>query len=557
MKGIIQFRTSIAVASLAALLPISGLMAQVSRAPATEGPTGRVPLEKEEVWNAPAVRFINRDNRAATAAQRRQQVALGQQLAGDVIQKELGDRSRIRVNRVFEGKAAGMGADVFSLEAGAAYGHVNAIQRVLAGYLMSAFEYNEADAVELSRFILYYNARHRGDMEKVKKTYSPKVAAVVKPETVGIDRSYRNWSGRTQILIPLRKSILRPGDKDIEGKELKKATSDLPAGERKKLQEVLEKRKTEDSAKLTKEAAATQQKKEEVTQQKKEVQGELADTQRKLEELRKDPEANKAEIAKEEKKQEALQEKKEELAKEEKAVEQKEQAIAEQKKENEGGDQKTAEEGKKEEAAKKEEQIAALKEENKALKEEKKEQAEKTENVVGEKILFLRVVRYLKDGHYKNELWAIDSANDDTLYRSNFNNICSREFKVFGDKGILVAGYKGEFPGHEHNLVLLDQTNLNMKAESKEQVYWQSPVIVKEDKIYAIIQRGETFFVGRFNADLTLEIASDKPVSRHSTISLVPGKVYVTGKTEGDKTEILVFKQEDLKQTRAIVPKLP
>lgn len=555
MKGIIRIRTILAGATLVALVPMTGLVAQVSRAPGGAA-TGRVPLGEAEVRDAPAVRFINRNNRRASEAMRRQQITLGQTLANDVVKSETGDRSRIKVDRVFEGKAAGMGADVFSVQRGAAYGHINGIQRVLTGYLIQAFEYSPADAAELSRFILYYNANNRGNMDKVKKTYSPGVVAAVNPATVGIDKSYQNWAGRTQVLIPLRKNILRPGDRDIDGKELEKNTKDLPADERKKLEDINDRRKTEDAKKLIKEAEETGKRQEEIKQERKEVEGELADTQRKIEELQKDPEANKEEIAKEEAKKEELEQKQEELAKEETATNEKAEEIAQQQEENKAAEQDGGEDTKAEEMAKKEEEIAALKEENKELKEEKKEQTEKTENVVGEKILFLRVVRYLKDGHYKNELWAIDSANDDALYRSGFNNICGREFKVFGDQGVLVAGYKGEFPGHEHNLVLLDKDDLSVKAQSKENVYWQSPLVIKEDKIYGIMRRGEQFFLARFNADLSLDVASDKPVSKHSTISLVPNKVYVTGKTEGDRTEILVFNQEGLKQTKTITPKM-
>ena len=556
MKGIIRIRTILGAATILAVLPMTGLFAQVSRAPATTASTGRVPLGEAEVRNTPRVNFINRNNRRASEAQRRAQIGLGQALARDVVAQDTGNRSRIKIDRVFEGRAAGMGADVFSVQPGATYGHINGIQRVLTGYLVQAFEYSPADAAELSRFILYYNANNRGNMDKVKATYSPRVAAAVNAETVGIDRSFRNWAGRTQILIPLRKNILRPGDKDIEGRELKKATQDLPAGERKKLEEIIDRRNQQDAAKLSEEKKEIAQRQEEIKNEQNEVEGELADTQRKLEELRKDPEANAEEIKKEEAKQEELEEKQEELAAEETKNEERAEEVAQQEAEN-NSEEVAAEEPdtKQEEIEQKEEEIAALKEENEALKEEKKEQEEKTENVVGEKILFLRVVRYLKDGHYKNELWAIDSANDDALYRSGFNNICGREFKVT-EQGILVAGYKGEFPGHEHVLVMLDSEDLSLKTQTKEQVYWQTPTIVKDGKIYAIIRRGEQFFLGRFNPDLTLDVASDKPISKHSTISLVPGKVYVTGKTEGDRTQILVFNQEGLKQTKTITPKL-
>ena len=48
-----------------------------------------------------------------------------------------------------------------------------------------------------------YGAMNCGKSDTLKAKYSETVMAALKPDTAGIDRVYRNWAGRTQLVIPL------------------------------------------------------------------------------------------------------------------------------------------------------------------------------------------------------------------------------------------------------------------------------------------------------------------------------------------------------------------
>ncbi|MBE7437530.1 MAG: hypothetical protein HS115_03665 [Spirochaetales bacterium] len=524
--------------------------------------TGNRPALSEEEVKVPRVRFINRTNARASEAARAGDGALGRDLARETIEKNKASKNRVDIQRIFDEQQAGFGADV--VDVNNAFGHINVLQRVLKGYLQEAFQYNEADADTLSQFVLYYNARNRGEAEKLKEKYSPAVMAAVSPQKVGIDRSYQNWAGRTQLLLPLRKSIVRPGRKDIENKELRKNSGPIDPAELKKMQEIEDRRRTEDKKllekkgeELKKEAAVVKKEQETLKKESGEVKKELADTGKKLQELRKDPEANKEEIAKAEKKEEELQKKEQEVAAASKEAAKKEEAIKSEQKEVAEAKKEIAKEEGRDLDKEKEAELAAMKKEKEELEKEKKEKEEKSENVMGDKILFLRVVRYIQGGHYQNELWWVDAAKDDALFRGPFSNICGRDFLVT-DGGIVVSGYKGSAHNDtDHNLVLLDPKDLSVKAQSAEKIFWRSSLDFRDGKIYSIIQENGSYYLARHTPALALEAKSSAPISEDSKITFFQEKIYVTGKgTAANKdTTIQVFNKADLKQSRVIVPK--
>ncbi|MCB1308404.1 MAG: hypothetical protein KDK30_09505, partial [Leptospiraceae bacterium] len=166
---------------------------------ATDGEAGPN-LDRNEVRSDP-VRFINRTNRRASEQMRNQDNATGVGIAKKILDSNEAETGGVTVTRVFDGNKEGLGADIMTISDKANFGHINRVKRILIGYLMEAFEYNEADAEVISRFILYYNARHRGDLDKVKEKYSEAVVSALDPARVGIDRSYQNWAGKTQLLL--------------------------------------------------------------------------------------------------------------------------------------------------------------------------------------------------------------------------------------------------------------------------------------------------------------------------------------------------------------------
>ena len=539
------------------------ILAAMAVNPQERGPR----LSEKEIRVLP-VEFINRARRmpASSRAVRAEQLRRGNRASADVRKGGKADVLGFTFERVYAPTAKGFGADIMRIKPRANYGHIAHIQRVLAGYLQGAFEYKTTDAMLLARFLLYYNARLRGQMAQVKAKYSGTVAGKVRPALVGIDRSYRGWPGRTELLLPLRKSSTRPGKTDIDPDEVRKNSGKVGPKENKAIKDLVNRRREEDKKALDDKQKDLDKKKETIDKRKGEVKESLKKLEKQITKMREDPKRNAQEIKKAEAREKELKKEQKTLAKEEKKVAKEVKEVAEEKKSI----------AKQEEQAKKEEKAEATKtsddpskKETKTTKEEdrkkiaedikkelKKSQEEKSETVVGTRILFLRVLRYFNGGHYNNELWFIDAAKNDAVFRGPFTQICGRSFLVVPNLGVLVIGYGGEsHTDTEHKLMLLDAKTLDVKSGTKEFVFWRSPLIYRDDKLYIVEIYKDRHYLSRFNKDMTLEVRSSEPVSPDSDITFYEDRIYLTGKAQtGQATTIQVFKRADLKLSKTITP---
>lgn len=194
------------------------------------------------------------------------------------------------------------------------------------------------------------------------------------------------------------------------------------------------------------------------------------------------------------------------------------------------------------------EEVKAMQGELEKLKKEKQEKDENTANVIGDKIVFLKVKDLLAEGHYNSELWSIDTENDEELFQSPFTKVCGKEFKE-ADNGILVMSFKKDdiTETDTHHLALVDKDKLQLIKQSKETVHWRSFIEAKEGKVYAIMKEGNNFYLARFTADLELELKSEQPVSPDSQLAIKKSKIYLTGKPDGKTVVIKVFNKADLK----------
>ncbi|EOQ97649.1 hypothetical protein LEP1GSC195_0111 [Leptospira wolbachii serovar Codice str. CDC] len=533
----------------------------------------KAPLGESEIKGSKKIEFINRSLRKASDDMIQENTEIGRKLAETLAKENTATVDGVKIQRVLPGADGKLGADILSLSETQSFDHVNSIARIIASYIEKSFQYKVGNAETLAQYILYYNATHRKDSKFFTKKYTEGVTSATSADKLGIDTVYKNWPGKTQIIIPIEGNILKDSGKDLTTDELEK---DVNKTVKDKEKDPATKQKMEDEAKkmdklqtdkLKDEKKVLQDKKQEVADEQKQLQDKKdalkkqeAETVANLNELKKDPVKNKAEIEKKtedikkieqekkdtDKKSEAVEAKKEELSKKEEQIAKKEEART-------GGD--TA---KKEDTVQKvEAKVEELKTELAQTKEELKKKEEQSDNVVNNKILFMKFIKYDTDGHYSNELWAIDPAKDDALYKSSYNNICSKEFKEIANQGVLVLGYDGEkVETRKHKLVLLDPDKLGVKKTSESaDIFWRTPMINREDKIYVIEKVKDKYHVARFKSDLTFEKRTEEAVEENSELTFFGDKIYVTGKPkEGDKTTIKVFKKEDLSLLKTIAP---
>jgi hypothetical protein len=93
-------------------------------------------------------------------------------------------------------------ADIIVFEKKAGVDHINNVRRIIAGYVEGAFGAARADAELLAVFVTYYNAVYRGKLDELGARYSAAVMSNLTADNAGLALSYREWPGRTRILLP-------------------------------------------------------------------------------------------------------------------------------------------------------------------------------------------------------------------------------------------------------------------------------------------------------------------------------------------------------------------
>jgi hypothetical protein len=510
----------------------------------------RPKLEEKEIRGSKKVKFTNRSNARSTRATRKENEALGKTLA---LRMELDPTQThkykgVKVTRFPTSKEGRLGADIISLEEDSNFGHIHSIQRMLTSYIQNSFEFIEDDAQTIALYVIYYNAMHRNEKTYFESKYDDPVVGALEVESTGLALTYRQWSGQSQIVLPLAFNQAR-GKQDIILDELEVEVNKLdnkkiPEKEREKMEEIIDLRKKEDKIITASKDILKEEPKPIPTS--KEIVPEV-----KTETKKEERPIEKKEIPRTEEKKIDLPKKEiveTKVPKEEKR-EIKEEKVASIPATKEVPVQPTRKE------VELEKKVEQLSKENTDLKTKEKDREEKSENVVGDKVLFLKLVKYEDDGHYTNELWVLDASNEQSIYKSPFTNICGKEFHPINE-GVVVIGFDGNRPVERiHRLVLLDSEKLSQIKVTKEEIFWRSHVVYRDGKLYAFEKYKNEVYLSRFNGDLTLDARSSSPVNTNSEITFYKDKIFLTGKpSEQEPTVIWVLRRDDLQVQKSIKP---
>ncbi|MDR1894645.1 MAG: hypothetical protein LBQ61_08200 [Spirochaetales bacterium] len=187
---------------------------------------------------------------------------------------------KYRVVHVYDSQETRLfSADIFILEPNAGVDHIDNLRRILSGYLTGAYGYSAQDAAVLARFITYYNAIYRGNLNFFEGRYTPGVLSRLDAGRVGLSTQWSEWAGKTQMIIPLSR---RPGQE-----ESRLDTDALTSPE------VVESLRQEPDRGLDDRKAITEIKEEEIqqeeqalAQERRETEAREAETARQQEEIR-------------------------------------------------------------------------------------------------------------------------------------------------------------------------------------------------------------------------------------------------------------------------------
>ncbi|MES0491519.1 MAG: P83/100 family protein, partial [Leptospirales bacterium] len=177
--------------------------------------------------------------------------------------------NKYTIVRAVDPKSEKLNADIFIIEKYAKVDTIKNVRRILAGYLQEAYGYSYQDAFTLAKFITYYNAVYRSNMDYFEKKYSKKVLSYLTAENAGIAINYKEWPGNTRMVIPLTKNDSELNTTDITDDEvitnLKKGKEDRGVEDRKEIVKI----KKED---LEKKKEKLEEKKEETNKKEEKIE---------------------------------------------------------------------------------------------------------------------------------------------------------------------------------------------------------------------------------------------------------------------------------------------
>ena len=94
-------------------------------------------------------------------------------------------------------------ADILVIGSNATVDHIRNLRRIIAGYLMAAYNYNARDAATVATFVTVYNAVYRGQLNVFQERYKSVVTRNLTADKCGLSTKWNEWPGKSQIVIPL------------------------------------------------------------------------------------------------------------------------------------------------------------------------------------------------------------------------------------------------------------------------------------------------------------------------------------------------------------------
>ena len=130
----------------------------------------------------------------------------------------LGSKDRYAVVHVVDAEEKEkLDADVFYIGKKATVDHITNVRRIVSAYLSAAYSYSEKEADEIASLITVYNAVYRKKYSTFKSAYKNAVVKNLSRSRCGLSTKYKDWPGKTEMVIPL----------SVNGKKVRVDTSVL------------------------------------------------------------------------------------------------------------------------------------------------------------------------------------------------------------------------------------------------------------------------------------------------------------------------------------------
>ncbi len=405
-------------------------------------------------------------------------------------------------------------ADILFIGPDASVDHIRNLRHIIAGYLVSAYNYSEADAQTLAVFVTVYNAVYRGNMEVFTSRYKGVVTDNLTAEHAGLSLNYVDWPGRSQIVIPLSSTTGGLGTVDttvISDRgviDSMREEDDMGIDDRKDLVDIKE-READQAEELAQEAqqeAATAQQEADRAQQEADRAQQEAD--------RAQQEADRAQQEADRAQQEA----------DENPDDQQAQQQADQAQQEADDAQQQADDARQE--AEHQQEIADQKrddarDDRAEIAKDQQQLLERGGGAAGDGVYGLKHI----DSEY-SVMVKLDKANGSELKESPVAVIRGRTLVPADENFMAIAG--ANTGNGAVKVVLLDTENMEIVGESTERASETSVLVKDGDAYYAVIQEGGNWLVGKYNSKLQLQMKSKIGVHKDTPITLTESGMIVT-----------------------------
>ena len=408
----------------------------------------------------------------------------------------IGDKNKYYVvHAVDANQKDKLDADILFIGKNASVDHITNLRRIISAYLSTAYSYSERDADTLAVFITVYNAVYRGKYDVFQSKYKNAVMKNLSKNNCGLSTSYKDWPGQSEIVIPLY---------DVNGGLSTVDTSVISDDK------VIDSMQDDDDKNVEKRKDLVDLKEreaEDADEKAKKAEKKADDEKKKLDEKKKE-----ADDAKKKAKEEPTPDNKKKAEEKQKEVEEQEKVVEETEKE--------AEE-KREFAEKKQEEAQ---EERKVIAKDQKDVQDREAEIA--KMGSEYGIILSDESQMLSRLVKFNVADGEIIKKSPVSEIRNRTIYKSGKQYMAVAG---ENTGNGTiKLVLIDDNNMEIVSESNEVVSEDSVLVQDGEDFYCIIQDGNNWVVGKYDANLALKLKSPVAVKSSTPITITDSGIVVT-----------------------------
>ncbi len=415
-------------------------------------------------------------------------------------------------------------ADILLIGSDATVDHITNLRHIIASYLVSAYGYSESDAETIAVFVTVYNAVYRGKLDQFKEKYKNVVVKNLTEGSCGLSVNYKEWPGKSQIVIPLfdvnggLSTIDTTVITDTQVVKHMQEDDSKNIDDRKKMVDIKE-RESEDSSKKAQESQkkATEEKKKLVEEKKKteEKKTQAQEAKKKAEE---NPDNKELQKKAEEKKSEYEEQKQTEQQQQKKVEEAENKATEEQQR----SDKKSEE----------------AQSERKTIAQDQQEVIQK--EIENSKAPSAYAIKLTDEGSLLSGLVKVNTSNGEVIQSSPVTYIRNRTMFQAGENFIAIAG---ENSGNGAvKLVLLSPDTMEICKESNEIVAEDSVLIQDSGSFYCVIQNNDNWVVGKYDADLNLKLKGTTNVKPSTPMTITSEYVIVSGANG----RVKILKKSDL-----------